>query len=65
VDIATWCDVKIGAYLDAIEERERELSEEEDDDSGEIHEWQGAAQPMPEWRQEEEVKRLFDGLTSI
>lgn len=62
--IASWCGVDIAIYQDAIAERESEIARPDDDDDGQVHQWQSAAQPKPESVQEEEVRRLFDGLAS-
>jgi hypothetical protein len=61
-EIATWCGVDVTSYEGEIRERIDELSRPEDEEDRSLRNWGSSRQPMSEYEQEFEVKRIFDGL---
>jgi hypothetical protein len=61
-NVGDWCDVDVQSYDDQIDARLADMESAREDEERRVQQWDSANQLTPEYVQETEVRRLFDGL---
>jgi Restriction endonuclease len=60
--IGTFCKIYVESYLDQIRESIAETHNSDEEEVSSVREWDGKSEQMPDYMQEYEVRRIFDGL---